>query len=43
MNGKKARALRREAHNQWQKLRPDLKNKYTVRDIYKQLKKAVKI
>lgn len=42
MNEKKAKDLRRQAHNMWIDLKPEYKKVFTVKMLYKQLKKDLK-
>lgn len=42
MNQKKAKELRRKAHNQWVDLPKEYQEKFTVHQLYKQLKKDLK-
>ena len=42
MNEKKAKELRRKAYNQWIMLKPEYKKLFTVKQLYKQLKKELK-
>ena len=42
MNQKKSKELRRKAHNQWVLLKPEYQKLFTVKQLYKQLKKDLK-
>ena len=42
MNGRKAKDLRRQAHNMWIGMKPEYKKMFTVHQVYKQLKKDLK-
>ena len=42
MNQKKAKELRRKAYNQWVFLKPEYQKLFTVKQLYKQLKKDMK-
>ena len=42
MNQKKATELRRKAHNEWLKLRPEQRKVISVKKVYKHLKKELK-
>lgn len=42
MNEKKAKDLRRQAHNMWIDMKPEYQKMYTVQQVYKQLKKDLK-
>ncbi len=42
MNGKKAKALRRKAYKEWLKLKPEYQKIFTVKQVYKQIKKELK-
>ena len=39
MNGRKAKELRRKAHNEWIKLKPMYQKQFTVKQICKVLKR----
>jgi len=42
MNQKKATELRRKAHNQWVNLTPEYQKVFTIKMLYKRLKKKLK-
>ncbi len=42
MNEKKAKDLRRQAHNMWIDMKPEYQKIFTVHQVYKQLKKDLK-
>ena len=42
MNGKKAKELKRKAHNEWVNLKPEYQKIFTVRRVYQQMKKVYK-
>ena len=42
MNEKKAKDLRRQAHNMWVGMKTDIQKMFTVHQVYKQLKKDLK-
>ncbi len=39
---KKAKELRRQAHNMWVDMKPEYQKMFTVKQVYKQLKKDLK-
>ena len=42
MNGKKCKELRRKAHNEWIGYKKDYQEMFTVKQVYKQMKKDLK-
>jgi hypothetical protein len=42
MNNKKAKGLKRKAHNLWITFKPDVKKRVTLRRVYQMLKKEYK-
>lgn len=42
MNAKKAKDLRRKAHNTWTSYKKEYQQMFTVHQVYKQLKKDLK-
>ena len=42
MSEKKAKELRRQAHNMWVDMKPEYQKIFTVKQVYKKLKKDLK-